>query len=551
MNAKTLAAAAALAACALAAHGDGSLMLMRLGSGHTASDEQWAKTFSNLKEYRGACDEVWFSTGCGFPSIEWHREHAKRMARYAEQCRAAGIVPSLQVQSTIGHSDAVRVKNSVMSWRGFTGRGGEACRECSCPRNEKFIEYFREVSRAYAAFRPAWVWIDDDLRIMGHAPASPWSKMVEGWIGCWCPDCIAAFNAETGGAWTRETLDAAMSKDAALYDRWEKFSFAGVANVARAIAEEFHAISPDSRLAYQHGAYRNDAQLAIFQALHEATGLPVGSRPGGGAYYDIDPYGPAFKGFLSARQRKCLGDPGFIEVWCPEVETYPRTFAGRTAQGILVESFMSLACGMNAVSMLIMSPASETDEWYGRNLLKPISDERPFFDAYVAACAGTVPSGFADNTDGNDREFSKLSDLSMAGVPVLPGPGMAYGEARADDIAKSVPTMTTADILSLRRKLDERAGGTAPVLVETPSLGYVVPRVAADGALRTVAFLNTRIDSQGPLKVRLRRVPAGAAAVWHEMRGRTIGVGLARDGADAIAEVPVLSAWNCGWLEIK
>ena len=551
MNAKTLAAAAALAACALAAHGDGSLMLMRLGSGHTASDEQWAKTFSNLKEYRGACDEVWFSTGCGFPSIEWNREHAKRMARYAEQCRAAGIVPSLQVQSTIGHSDAVRVKNSVMSWRGFTGRGGEACRECSCPRNEKFIEYFREVSRAYAAFRPAWVWIDDDLRIMGHAPASPWSKMVEGWIGCWCPDCIAAFNAETGGAWTRETLDAAMSKDAALYDRWEKFSFAGVANVSRAIAEEFHAISPDSRLAYQHGAYRNDAQLAIFQALHEATGLPVGSRPGGGAYYDIDPYGPAFKGFLSARQRKCLGDPGFIEVWCPEVETYPRTFAGRTAQGILVESFMSLACGMNAVSMLIMSPASETDEWYGRNLLKPISDERPFFDAYVAACAGTVPAGFADNTDGNDREFSKLSDLSMAGVPVLPGPGMAYGEARADDIAKSVPTMTTADILSLRRKLDERVGGTAPVLIETPSLGYVVPRVTADGTLRTVAFLNTRIDSQGPLKVRLRRVPAGAAAVWHEMRGRTIGVGLARDGADAIAEVPVLSAWNCGWLEIK
>ena len=206
---------------------------------------------------------------------------------------------------------------------------------------------------------------------------------------------------------------------------------------------------------------------------------------------------------------------------------------------------------MNSLSLLIMDTRYETDEWYGRNLLKPISDERPFFDAYVAACAGTVPAGFADNTDGNDREFSKLSDLSMAGVPVLPGPGMAYGEARADDIAKSVPTMTTADILSLRRKLDERAGGTAPVLIETPSLGYVVPRVTADGALRTVAFLNTRIDSQGPLKVRLRRVPAGAAAVWHEMRGRTIGVGLARDGADAIAEVPVLSAWNCGWLEIK
>jgi len=115
----------------------------------------------------------------------------------------------------------------------------------------------------------------------------------------------------------------------------------------------------------------------------------------------------------------------------------------------------------------------------------------------------------------------------------------------------TVPTMTSADILAVRRSLDERSGGKAPVLVETPSLGYVVPRVASDGTLRTVAFLNTRIDVQGPLRVRMRRVPVGARAVWHAMRGGVSDVAIVRDGPDALADVPALAAWNCGWLEIK
>ena len=541
------------AAGVLAAPAEESLMLMRLRAPNTESDEQWAKTLSILKANRGACDEVWFSTGIGVPDMAWHREHAARLVRYADECRAAGIVPSLQVQATIGHSDSVSSIESTAgkSWGGFTGRGGTECRHCNCPRQPGFLAYVREMSKIYAAFRPAYVWIDDDLRIMGHSPGSPWDKTSAGWIGCWCKTCIEAFNAETGGKWTRETLDAAMGKESALFDRWERFSFASIAEVARAIAEGFHAVSPKTRLAYQHGKYRNDSQIAVFKALHEATGLPVGSRPGGGAYYDILPYGPALEGFASASQRKHLGDPEYIAVWCPEVETFPRTFASRTVQSILVEAFMSLACGMNAVSLLIMDTRKETFEWYDKSLLKPISDERPFFDAYVAANKDSVPAGFADEKDGVKLSYSTLTSVALIGVPVLPGPGKSYGGIGADDMTSTVPTMTSAEILAVRRGLDARSGGTAPVIVETPSLGYVVPRVASDGTLRTVAFLNTRIDVQGPLRVRMRRVPSGARAVWHEMRGGVSDVAIVRDGSDAVAEVPALTAWNCGWLEIK
>ena len=70
-----------------------SLFQIRLRAPHTASDAQWAETFQALAGNRGACDEVWFSTGITFPPMAWHREHAARLARYAADLRRAGIEP--------------------------------------------------------------------------------------------------------------------------------------------------------------------------------------------------------------------------------------------------------------------------------------------------------------------------------------------------------------------------------------------------------------------------------------------------------------------------
>lgn len=57
---------------------------------------------------------------------------------------------------------------------------------CSCPRDPRFLAYMRAVARIYAANHPASVWIDDDLRIDNHYPASRGSL-----DGCWCKTCIA------------------------------------------------------------------------------------------------------------------------------------------------------------------------------------------------------------------------------------------------------------------------------------------------------------------------------------------------------------------------
>jgi hypothetical protein len=425
------------------------LMMIRLRGPNTADDAQWAKTFKALRENRGACDDVWFSTGIGFPKIEWHAAHAKRLVRYADDLRSVGIMPSLQFQATLGHSDEITLLEGVdgKTWGGFTGRGGTEGKACNCPRQPGFLAYVREMARLYASFKPSVVWIDDDLRIAGHAPASPWGKVPEGWIGCWCPTCLAAFNAETGGKWTRETLDAAMKRDTALFDRWEKFSFAGIAEVARVIAEETHKVSPETRLAYQHGRYRNDSQLTVYRAMHEATGLPVGARPGGGAYFDYNPNDQMVKAFGAAHQRNCLGNPEWIEAWCPEIETWPRAFASRTAQGLLNEAFVNLAYGMNCLSFLIMSTRHETDEWYSENLLAPLAAEKPCLEAYRRHNAGALPAGLADATKATPEALYRFA---LAGVPVLPGPGKAYGEVTDADLNFSgvcaIATRATAHV---------------------------------------------------------------------------------------------------------
>ena len=541
-----------------------SLFQIRLRAPHTASDAQWAATFRALSANRGACDEVWFSTGISFPPMEWHREHVARLARYAEDLRRAGIAPSLQFQATLGHGDSFAGSPSEMAgrtWSGFTGPSGVECAACNCPRQPAFLAYVREMARLYAdAIRPAWLWIDDDLRVNNHRPAASGSD-----IGCWCPTCLKAFaESPEGGRWPSIAADCrrsgfaslreAVSADPALRSAWERFSFGSIAEVARAIAEETHSISPETRFGYQHGQWPNDSQLAVFRALREAGGgHTVGSRPGGGHYYDIDPNDPVRKALASARQRRVLGDPDWIDTWLPEIETYPRAFASRTARGILLEAIASLAYGMNGLSALVMDTRAETDDWYSENILAPLAAGRELLEGYRKANLGTVPAGL-DVPPG--LPLDGVYKYALAGVPVVPGPGRAFGSMTQKDAALNVCTCSSGDLARIRAEADALSGNRLPVVVEDPSVGLVVPRVAPDGTLRTVMLLNARIESQKPVALRLRspekRPIAGAAtsAVWRAFGEPPVTLPLRVDGADALVAIPSLAAWNAGWLQI-
>ena len=309
-------------------------MMLRLNSRNTFKPEQWTKALKSIAENPGCGDEVWFSTGIAFPKIEWHIEHARRLQAAAEDVRRLGIVPSLQIQATIGHGDHIAAHEDISgkTWGGFMGRGGVEAHTCNCPRQTAFLDYYRQLSAAYAKMKPSRVWIDDDLRVRNHSPAADFES-----VGCWCATCIAAFNG---------------------------------------------------------------AEEQIIKCIEAAMG------------------------------RRNLGNPGFVDLWCEETESWPRAYAARSGQNVLIEQMAAIACGMDSLSYFVTDPDREEDELYSRAILKPLAEAAPVLRAYLDDSRGTVPCGVTLPTS----DAGAIYKFARIGIPVLPGWGRGTKSLQGSDM---------------------------------------------------------------------------------------------------------------------
>ena len=424
---------AAFFALALCLPGAEPFMMIRFRGPQTDGGPIWEKTEKNLARHRAACDEVWFSTGIGLPPLAWHAGQSRRQAAAADGLRKLGIKPGLQFQATLGHGDGISSLEdcSAKEWGGFTGQDGVECRFCSCPRQPGFLACIEGTARLYAAWRPSTVWVDDDLRIDNHEPAS--HSRGKSLPGCFCRTCIETFSAIESAPYDRASLVSALATDSALLKRWERFNFASLAIVARTIAAAVHETSPETRMGYQHGMREDGMQSMVFDSLAEASGHPVRSRPGGGAYMDHQPWDQVSKAFFLARQIKSLEKCTSIESFCPEIETCPRTFNCRTARSVIAESFVNLAMGMDSISYLIVDANYETPDWYGETFLSPLAAEAPRMKAYEELSRGTLAGGL-DSPGARPPRF-----LASAGVPLVTGPSsMACGSILTESDAVSM-----------------------------------------------------------------------------------------------------------------
>ncbi len=413
-------------------------MIQRFRATQNTRPEVWAETFKALADNRGAADEVWFSTGIGFPKMDWHRAHSARLAAAAEDLRSVGILPSLEIQAIIGHGDAITRYRDDMSgktWRGWTGHNGIEAEQCSCPRDPALVEYFKEVGRIYAAWHPASLWFDDDVAIRSRAPGLVWPQASR-FPGCWCDRCLADFSARDGRVWSREALAAALSEDRALFDRWIDFCFDSLVELVGAVAGEVHAVSPETVFGYQHGGvYRGRGrQQRFFRRLADVSGRKVRSRPGGGAYFDHDPWTVIEKAYVEAQQMRAIAPAGCIETFCPEIESCPRDFGCKTATGLLVESFAALAQGMDTLSYFIADGELEPPSWYGEALFAPLAHARNFLQTYVADNEGTLPVGLdMPFSSPPTRYFPKTALPLCAGL--VHATGAILTESALDELA--------------------------------------------------------------------------------------------------------------------
>ena len=388
MRRRTLVIVCMLAAL-LAGAAEQPFMVIRLSSQHHTDKVLLQQTLEALTRYKPCCDEVWFRTEPGLPPLARQRESARLLVEAAAAMRAIGVAPGIQISSTIGHSDLIANDFSGIAWGTMVGADGVKAKYSNCPRQPDFLKYLHDMAAAFAACKPSSVWLDDDLRLSNHAPVA---------AGCYCETCVAAFNQQVKGAFTREALVAALAKGegaVALRKKWVAFGQESLAGVARAVAQGVHEVSPQTRMGFQHcgpAALVNGSDWApVFKALHDVSGLPVGSRPGAGFYTDYEPRGMIVKAFDLARQIGRL--PDYVDRIAPEVENFRHCATGKTAHGMAVESMLDLAVGGNGLTYEIVGCQHEPMAWYANTYMSELSVWRPFYEEYVRYNQGTKPGG--------------------------------------------------------------------------------------------------------------------------------------------------------------
>ena len=547
----------------LAAQGaadDAPFCALRFGFRYTQPD-RWTEMRAALEKNRAAFDEVWFSTGVSFPPLAWHEEHARQCAVAAADLRKVGIVPSIEIQTIIGHTDGILETGdcSGQDWGTMVSADGLAARRLSCPRDPKLIAYFTRVAELHAVWKPGTVWVDDDLSYRNRAPVL---KPENNLPGCFCDRCLAGFAKAEGRTWERGELARSIRADAEVRRRWDEYSCAGFGELTRAIATAVHRVSPETVLGYQYGG---PPRLAIPRGLYDGSGKSVRLRPGAGAYWDVDAHQQLDKAYYLQTTLCAARKEPWIGACCPEIETCPRTFACRTAQGVVLEAFENLVLGMDFLSMFVADARTdETTDFYADSLFPRLAAAHGFLKGYHAANAGTWPCGFTVP----DGVPAKL--VACRGIPIAPAMGRSLGplpdvkkipartagaEWMAGGRSKETLVMQVVSSVALTNfyaQCDNAAGNRLPVLFEEAVMAFAMPRVKEDGTLVSVAFVNASIDRQDPVAVRLRGVPTNVpVAVWHQPEAEPVEIGLVRCGGDVRVRLPRIGAWECGYLIFK
>ena len=323
---------------------------------HTTGVNNLPDIFGQLadchRRHPGACDEFWFATGSRktIPALE---KECETFARYRPVCNEIGVIPSYQQGLTLGHGvahDGPPKPDSQAfpedAWQ--VGRDGRRL-GFLCPRSPFVLDYeFNYAKTVLRVADPGSYWIDDDLRLGVHKPE-----------GCFCDRCIAAFNAKTGGTWTRETLVERLFSDAPrepLRAAWIDFNAESLAVYAAKVREAADALGSPCRLAYQavwaDTIYTASSYRPLLEALSGPVHRPVGIRPGAGFYTEAEPRGMVSKCLSVAREaERCRRYGDLVASVCYEQETYPRHVLHKSPGAIMTESALALASGCDSLSL--------------------------------------------------------------------------------------------------------------------------------------------------------------------------------------------------------
>ncbi len=367
------------------------MLSQRLGQFWQQDPDYIRKLIAYIKENPGSCDEIWFTSYYGYPPVEKHAATAKLLGQYAEDFRNAGIRVSMQVANTIGHgAEKMKYDCTGLVYDGspaerIVGHDGTVAVNCFCWRGKVFRQYMKDMLSAYVSeIHPHTVWLDDDTQPMHHDPVN---------YGCFCEDCIQAFNATYDASFTGEELVKAINEDLSWRRKHMEFVKKSMYDFVYELGEVIHEIDPECGMGLQygmHGAYAGFGFQYIFDAMLDSTHIIPKSRPGGGVYDDYTPSDFLAKGEILEYGNYML--PDYVTDKRPEVENLYDVVYGKSIGGTCFETTYYLASGNNAMSYATMMSDYEDISWHGQ-MLAAFASHRAYWEKLCRYNDMSYPTG--------------------------------------------------------------------------------------------------------------------------------------------------------------
>jgi len=496
----------------------------------------------------GSADAYWFAYGAG-QNLANCEEFFKKLLPFKEPAARAGIAFDFQQGVTFGHGDLYNPKGPKPegtvdlpddAWQ--VTAGGRQTR-LFCPTSPEALAYEEAwIASLCRILKPGAVWLDDDLRL-GYCKDD----------GCFCPRCLAAFNARFGHAFTREELNARLFKSKAKEPvRRDWFVFLGeqLARYGAAARRGADRVDPACRIAYQSvnaNKLRAHGQnlTSLLRALSGDGRTPTAIRIGSLCYRE-NAHEISEKMIMVAREAaRCRTSGVKMGQIAYEQENYTRQILNKSAEASLVESALALASGCDSLSEYRWDgnrdePLSDYVEFAGL-----VSAWRPYL-LRVAALSPVTTLGGVARFIGSDYDVAPAMDLTDErdmhwadmGVPVTVAESgtrtfyvdaVTLAEWGADDAARLFApgvgcVVDTAVYADLRAKAGaalaaaEKAGRVKKLDFKTYGENTSWPTTSQR------ATLLDALDAVGPMPVRVDRAHHFRLFPRVSQDGRTVAI---------------------------
>jgi len=353
-------------------------------------EQRYRDLLALFEKHKGVTDEITFFTSFTHPNlpIEEIKRRCDILVQRIAQAKALGYRSGINVLSTMGHHEENLPNSLSGNYTPVTDIGGGVCRGSFCPNDPNLQQYVRQIYQYVAAANPDYIWIDDDVRLMGHMPLG---------LTCFCDHCLAIFEKESGTNYTRASLRAALTagspkESTALRKAWLVHNRATITRLLTLIEQTVHAAKPGMPLGFMTGdrffeGYDFDRWA---EALAGANQSPVYWRPGGGFYEDSTPSGMVGKSHDIGRQVSLL--PPSVRSIQSEIENFPYQRLKKAAHITAVEAASHIGAGCSGAAFNVLSGNDEPlDEF--EPLVARLRQTRAFYDLMARHLGRAQPIG--------------------------------------------------------------------------------------------------------------------------------------------------------------